>query len=152
MLKLLKFKKKQYVWALTEHLSDTLRGNRAFQWKKRIMYKSLVASWLGQFCENFEITREIIPLLPSGPCDYIHLAIICFPTRVLHNLIMLMECKWNLCGFYHVLVFQSPVPAPSSTKTRKRRNKKEKKEIAEGNVKAGYTWRLFWRGLTWPFC
>ena len=33
----------------------------------------LSLAWrLGQFCENFENTSEINPLLPSGPCDYIY--------------------------------------------------------------------------------
>ena len=33
----------------------------------------LVASQLGQFCENFENTREINP---PGPCDYIYLSLL----------------------------------------------------------------------------
>ena len=37
----------------------------------KVFQISLVASRLGQFCENIENTREINTQLPSGPCVYI---------------------------------------------------------------------------------
>ena len=38
----------------------------------KVFQIALVVSQLGQFCENYENTSEINPLLPSGPCDCIY--------------------------------------------------------------------------------